>query len=403
MAPAFEILSREALEDPHSVQSRLRDLAPVCQVEHGWWAVSRHRDVVHVLKHPELFSSAGIRTGRDAAIDERLRGDQVFPESASIIANDPPVHTRLRKLIAGAFTPAAMSRLEPRVRALTVGLLDRILELPVFDVVADLAIPLPVIVIAERIGVDPSRLHDFKRWSDAVVDVVAPRSDSDVERVLAARRELRAYIEELIVSRRMSPGDDLVSDLCRAEGAEGVVSTDEVLSLVVTLLVAGNITTTNLISSAALVLAERPDVFSTIRRDPAVIPAFIEEVLRFDGPAKMLLRRATREVELSGVVIPEGAIVAALLAAANRDPEVFPEPDVFDVRRNTRSHVSFGFGIHFCVGAALSRLEGRVVFEEIARRLPPFSREPEPLAWIHALGLRGLAKLLVQFDRRLAA
>ena len=404
----FEILSRDAIERPHELYAKMRAVAPICQVEHGWWAVSRHRDVVFVLKHPELFSSTDVRSQRDAAIDKRLRGGIVFPESASIIGNDPPVHTRLRKMVMGAFAPAAMSRLEPRIRAITTDLIDRILERNVFDIVPHLATPLPVTVIAEMLGVDSSRQRDFKRRSDAIIniDVVAERTDAEVERILQSRREFRSYIEQLFEERRAHPREDLISDLCRSEEGDASATTDEVLSLAVTLLVAGNVTTTNLIGTGALALAEDPEIFDALRRDADVVPRFIEEVLRFDGPVKMLMRRATTDVELAGVTIPSGAMVVPLIASANRDPEVFPNPDTFDITRDNRGrgHVSFGFGIHFCIGAALSRLEGRVVFEEIAQRLPSFSRSaPGPLAWAHTLGLRGLTTLPLQFDTRVAA
>jgi cytochrome P450 len=400
MKPPFEILSREAIAHPHAVYSKLRNEAPICQVEHGWWAVSRHRDVVFVLKHPELFSSTDVRAAREAAIDERLRRDMVFPEHASLIGNDPPVHTRLRKLVTGAFAPKAMARLEPRIRAITTELLDRILNQDTFDVVTDLAMPLPVTVIAEMLGIDPSRRRDFKRWSDDIanVDVVEQRSDAEIARILDSRHELRAFIEELLLARRADPRDDLMSDLARAE-----VTPDEALSLAVTLLVAGNVTTTNLIGTGMLTLAEHPHVFSALRRDPSLVPSFVEEVLRFDGPVKMLLRRATEDVELSGTAIPEGSLVVALLASANRDPDVFANPDDFDLRRDARGHVGFGFGIHFCVGAALSRVEGRLAFEEVAGRLPRFSRQPGPLAWAPAFGLRGLVNLPLRFDTRVAA
>jgi cytochrome P450 len=398
--PAFEILSREALVDPHSLYAKLREAGPVCKVEHGWLAVTRHADALFVLKHPELFSSTDVRVAREAAVDIRLRGDDVFPESASIIANDPPVHTRLRKLIAGAFTPKEMTRLEPRIRALTTKLLDGIVGKESFDIVQDLAIPLPVTVIAEMLGVDPERQPDFKRWSDDVinVDVVGEHTDDEIARILASRRELRAYVEELLLARRASPRDDMMSALGQAD-----VDADEALSLAITLLIAGNVTTTNLIGTAALALAEWPHVFEALRHEPNLVPRFVDEVLRFDGPAKMLLRRATEDVTIAGVRVEKDTIVAVLLASANRDPAVFPLPNTFDIERDPRGHVAFGFGIHFCVGAALSRLEGRVVFEEIARRLPTFSREPGPLAWSPTLGLRGLTRLPLHFETRVAA
>ena len=405
MSARFNIFSADAMDDPHPLFSEIRRSSPVCQVDpEGWWAVSRYQDVVFVLKHPELFSSANLRSARDANVDPRLRGDSLFPDDSSIIASDPPIHGRLRKLISGAFAPKAMLRLEERVRAIAAEHVDRILRKSRFDMIEDLAVPLPVIVIAEMLGVDPERRADFKRWSDSAINVRPTKQlpDEEVRQILQNRREFRAYFEAMIEDRRRAPREDLVSDLCRAEAEEGSLRPEEVLAMTILLLIAGNETTTNLIGNGTLALLENPEAMSRLRREPALIPGFLEEVLRFNGPVKILTRRAAEEVTLSGVTIPRGAVVVTLIAAANRDPEAFPEPDRFDITREGRGHVTFGHGIHFCVGAPLSRIEGRIAFEEIFRRLPPFSREPGRVEWSAALGLRGLRALPLRFEKETA-
>jgi len=220
MNARFNIFSADAMDDPHPLFSEIRRSSPVCQVDpDGWWAVSRYQDVVFVLKHPELFSSANLRSARDAIVDPRLRGDSLFPDESSLISSDPPVHGRLRKLISGAFAPKAMLRLEERVRAIAADHVDQILRKSRFDMIEDLAVPLPVIVIAEMLGVDPERRADFKRWSDAAINVrtTGQLPDEEVGRILRSRREFRAYFEAMIEDRRRAPREDLVSDLCRAE------------------------------------------------------------------------------------------------------------------------------------------------------------------------------------------
>jgi len=409
MSPTFSILSREALENPHAVFATLREKAPVCQVDNGWWAVSRYEDVVFVLKHPEIFSSAEMPSMRLTVLDERLR-EPIVPDHASIVASDPPVHTRLRKLISGAFTPKAMARLEVRIREVVTSCIDAMLDKLAagrsqIDLIADLATPLPVIVIAELLGIDPERRADFKRWTDDVVNVPVgtKQAETEVCRILRSRKELREYFDGLLEGRRRRPTDDVIGDLCRAEVADEALTTDHVLSLAITLLIAGNVTTTNLIGNGTLALLEHPDVLARLRARPELVPRFIEEVLRYDGPVLTLSRRATRDVTLSGVTIPEGAVVLPLVAAANRDPAMFAFPDRFDIDRETRGHVAFGFGIHFCVGAPLSRLEGRIAFDELLRRMPPFSRGSERAEWLDTFGFRALRHLPLEIDRSASA
>jgi cytochrome P450 len=381
-------------DDPYPVYARLRAEAPVLFVpQFRMWLVSRHDDVHHVLRSVDAFSS--VNTSVDHVRDPRLR-EGVEQLSRAIIYLDPPDHTRLRKLINVAFTPRAVARLEGRIRALARGYIDAIQRAPSFDLMEALANPLPVIVIAEMLGVDPARHADFKRWSDDLV--IGLRIDpAKVDRVVQSRREFTAFLRDMIAQRRREPQDDLVSDLVRAEAERDVLSPDEVLTMVMFLMVAGNETTTNLVGNATAALLDHPAELQRLRADPSLIPGFLEESLRYRSPVSMAAARTTtREVELGGVTLPRGAIVGALIDSAHHDPTRFPEPERFDITRNP-AHLAFGFGIHYCVGAPLSRLEARIVFEEMLARLPAFEREPGPLDWHRTFMLRGLKTLRLRF------
>ncbi|MCY1007852.1 cytochrome P450 [Nannocystis pusilla] len=403
------LFSPDTATNPHPLFARLREAAPVHRLErYEWWAVTRYAEVAKILRRPEVFSSnTGLDRLRPPHIDERTWRELDRMRGPSMFNSDPPEHTRLRKLVSAAFTPRAMTQLEGRVQQIAGRLIEAILRRETFDVVEDLAIPLPVTVIAEMLGVDPARGADFKRWSDDLITLsrlARERRGSANEsvRLVASRREFYGHMQAMIAARRESPRDDLISQLVRAESEEGALTAEEVLGMVLLLLVAGNETTTNLIATGTHLLLEHPEALAELRADPGLVPNFIEEVLRYDGPATMLFRRTTAEVEVAGTQIPAGEVVVLLLSAANRDPAQFPEPDRFDIHRDTRGHLGFGQGIHFCVGAPLSRLEGRIVFTEMIRRLPAFARADAQPAWNDNSSLRGLRSLPLRFARRAA-
>jgi cytochrome P450 len=402
----IDVFSLHAQADPHPTYALLREQAPVYRTEpQGYWAVSRYDDVAFVLKHGELFSSdTGFDRLRPPHVDKELWGELEILRGKNLIGSDPPTHTRLRKLVSGAFTPRAIAALEARILQITTEYLDQILAKDELDIVADLAIPLPVTVIAEMLGIDPGRRGDFKRWSDDVLELAQILRHQNVgsERLAAlvqSRRELVDHFQELIAERRARPGEDLVSELARREVEEERLTAEEVVSMAVLLLIAGNETTTNLIATGTHLLLDHPEALAALREEPALIPNFIEETLRFEGPGPSLIRRTTAAITLSGVTIPEDQIVMPMLSAANRDPAQFPDPDRFDIRREIRGHVAFGAGIHFCVGAPLSRIEGRIAFEEMWRRLPPFSRTTAQPDWNPTTSLRALRSLPLRFDR----
>jgi cytochrome P450 len=266
------------------------------------------------------------------------------------------------------------------------------------DLVTSLSGPLPTTVIAEMLGVEDDRLDDFKRWSDGVVLGTSRPTD---EAVRAYAREsgkaLRAYFEKLIAHRRTTPGEDLLSALVRAEEEHDMLSSAEILGLAVLLLLAGNETTTNLIGNATKNLLKHPQELAKVRADRTLVPSMIEEVLRYESPVQLLPRQTAREVELEGGSIPAGATVFLLIASANRDERKFPQADRFDVTRNPQDHLAFGYGIHYCLGAPLARLEARVAFEQLLFDCPPFSCAKEPLTQIASVIVRGVQTLPLRF------
>jgi cytochrome P450 len=386
----FNPLAPEFRRDPYSTYATLRREAPVFRAQLGFWTIARYDDVVFVLKNHELFSST--------AMGMSVGGLQ----TRTIINTDPPVHTRMRNIVNRAFTPRMVADLEPRIREITVGLLSRIAPTGMIDYVADLAVPLPVTIIAEILGVDPERRDDFKRWSSAVIGMSAPgaapgnlRNDVD---------EFEAYFSHIIEQRYRDPKGDLISAVARETGGEDPLTPNEMLAFTGLLLVAGNETTTNLLGNAMLHLLAHPDQLTLVQREPSRVPDLVEEALRYDSPVQFLFRRATRDVEIGGHQIGAGDTVVPMYASANRDERKFPDGDRFDITRNAQGHVAFGHGVHFCLGAPLARLEARVALEETLRRLPGLTRaesgEPQRL---DSIFLRGLARLPLTFEAAAAS
>ncbi len=413
---SYDPMLPDVRRDPYPHYAELRRKAPVAFIEStGFWAVARQRDVHEVLRSPDRFSSGPMRfirtNGRPPANPMEAAGniraeslarmlEQLpFPAfelatARSVIYADPPGHTPLRAIVNRGFTPRRVAALEPRVRAIARECLAGARRKGELDLVTDLAIPLPVTVICELLGVDPERRDDFKRWSDAIVTSQTAGAEAPPS---SAIPELILYLAEVIERRRREPREDLISTLLRAEEGE-TLKPAEVVTFALLLLVAGNETTTNLLGNALLALTEHPAELERVRRDPALVPALVEEVLRYDSPVQLLWREATRDVELAGVSIPKGSIVVPLLGSANRDDEAFPGADRFEVTRERPTHLAFGFGVHFCLGASLARLEARVALEELLA-LPRVTRKPGTRPErLDAFMLRGLRSLPLVLD-----
>ncbi len=389
----FNPLSPEVTADPYPYYTELRNKAPVIWLEpFQSWALSRYADVDFALRNPQIFSSSVFTA-------EALGDLNPVSEVPWILDMNPPDHTRLRKLANKGFTPRLIRTLEPRVQAIIQELIEPIRGQSESDLVSMFSGPLPTIVIAEMLGVELERRGDFKAWSDDVVRATSrPTDEAERTEVRESLAGLRAYFEQMIEHRRTEPGEDVISALVQAEEERDMLSAAEILALAVLLLVAGNETTTNLLGNAVLTLLNHPDELAKVRADRSLVPALVEEVLRYNSPVQVIFRRTAQDVELEGGKIPAGQNVFLLLGSANRDERQFPDPDRFDVARNPQDHVAFGYGIHYCLGAPLARLEGRNALEALLFDCPPFSCATERVAPIASLIVRGPQTLPLRFD-----
>ena len=389
----YDPFDANVIADPYPHYSRLRRDAPVYEIAGtGMWAVSRHADVMAVLHDPAAFSSeamAALVQGPANFVDEPLDDEP----RRSVIGTDGAEHARLRGIVSRGFTPTRIASLESSMRATARGLLAAMLDHEAVDLIADYAIPLPVTAIAEMLGIDADRRADFRRWSDAMMLAVFEQPTTDQGREIAeCLQEISTFLAATMEEREREPGDDLISVLLRAELEHGRLSRAELETFVITLLVPGSVTTTHLIGNALVALFADRDAFDWVASDASLIPAVVEETLRFDAPVQLLPRLATRDVSLAGTTIPGGAIVLPLFGSANRDERVFPDADRFDVTRRPREHVAFGHGPHFCLGAALARLEARVALEELFAMTHDI-RLDAPVTRVSSFVFRGPARL----------
>jgi cytochrome P450 len=409
----YEPFSAEVRDDPYPFYARLREHAPVHFAEGvGAYCVSRFEDVRAVLRDAERFSSDAMRTvlmGAPPGIDPQsdpvaaqrmLAFAQALPfplesliTSRNLIAEDPPRHGPLRSLVNRGFTPRRIAEWEPRVRAVARECMAALGARREFDLVSDVAIPLPVQIISEMLGVEPARRHEFKQWSNQLVSgsTGSGWNRDPIESGLApAMRSICEYVQGVAAERRGRPGNDLVSLLVTAQEGEVALTDAELGFFVALLLVAGNETTTNLVGNAVNVLLRHPAALARVRADRSLVPALVEEVLRFDSPVQFVFRRSTCDVEIAGSRIPANSHVVVLIGSANRDERQFgPTAASFDVLRDTSGHLAFGLGNHFCLGAALARLEGRIVLDELLDELAQLERCHERVEYIDSFLVRG--------------
>ena len=386
--------------DPYALYARMRAEDPVHQAPFGRWVLSRYADCVAILRDPRASSDLTNSAAYQQAIEKRggIAPDAPLLKMRPFLILDPPDHTRLRGLVSKAFTPKVVEGLRPRIQELVDELLDAVAEQGSMEVIEDFAYPLPVTVICELLGVPPEDHGTFKEWSRHLArgqDPPEVLSPEVVKRSVDAMTLFMDYFGGLIKEHRKRPRSDLLSALIEAEDAGDKLTEDELLSTCVFLLAAGHETTVNLIGNGTLALLRHPDQLSKLRDDPSLAGSAVEELLRYDAPVQFAMRTAREEIELAGLTIPKGAQITLLLGAANRDPEQFPHPDRLDITRADNHHIAFGFGIHFCLGAPLARVEGEIAFRTLVRRFRGLELQTERPEYNENIVLRGLASLPV--------
>lgn len=364
------------LDDPYPALAHVRDVAPVHRTPIGIWRLFRYADVVRLLRDVPT----GVRTtgGILPFVDESLAGQREF-----MLQQDPPAHTRLRRLVSRAFTPRAVERIRRRVEAIVDECLTRVAARGELDVIADLALPVPATVICEMLGVPYDDHARFTQWTaDATHGLASATASPEVlARARAAGEALEDYFQRLIAERRGALGDDLLSELIRAEEAGDRLSPTELVSQSIGLLIAGFETTIGLIGNGVRALIQHPAELARLKADPTLIASTVEECLRFDGPIQMTVRVTHADVTFGEHLIPRDTVVWALLGSANRDPARFPDPERFDVGRNDDGHLAFGGATHFCLGAHLARLEAQAAIGALVARFDDLRLVSDTVEW----------------------
>jgi len=394
----YQLLDPEVLANPYPLFQRLRTEDPV-----HWdpylhtWVVTRYADVMEVLHTfsadrthtPEKLNAMGLAELSPIA---RLMVQQM-------LFMDPPQHTRLRKLASHAFTPARVAVLRAHIREIVGRLLDQVQASGHMDVIGDLADPLPSIVTAEMLGVPVADREQLKAWTVDFAEMLGnfQHNPERAPRMLRTVHEMTTYLHDTVRRQRAEPREGLVHSLMTAEVNGDRLTDDEVVATCIVTMVGGQETTTNLIGNGVLTLLRHPEELARLRSDLSLVPSAVEEMLRYESPSQHTGRLAPEDRELGGRLIRKRQAVMAVMAAANRDPERFPDPDRFDICRPDNRHLAFGYAAHFCFGAALARIEGQEAFEAMLARLPNLQLAPEPLVWRNNSGLRGVNALPVTF------
>jgi cytochrome P450 len=394
----YHLLDPEVLANPYPLFRRIRTEDPV-----HWdpfihaWVVTRYTDVVTVLHNflaykpapPETLMAMGL-----SALDPITK-----VMMKQMLFMDPPAHTRLRNLASVVFTPYRMELLRLHIKDIVSSLLDKVQFQGRMDVIADLAEPLPATVTAEMLGVPVSDIRQLKAWSADFAEMLGnfQHNPEGVPRVLQSLQGMTDYFHAAIRDMRAHPREGLIHSLLNAQIDGDRLTTEEVVANCIITMVGGQETTTNLIGNGLLALLRNPQVLHELRSDLSLIPSAVEELLRYEAPSQYTTRLAPEDIEIGGKTIRKGQATIAIMAAGNRDPERFPDPDRIDIRRTDNRHLAFGWAAHFCFGAPLARIEGQLTFEALLRRLPDLALEPGPLVWRNNLGLRGLNALPVTF------
>ncbi|MEV5750725.1 cytochrome P450 [Actinoallomurus sp. NPDC052308] len=381
-------------EDPYPAYARLRAHAPLYRNDElDFWAISRHADVAAAFRDHERFSSAN-----GVSLDPSAWGPAAH-RTMSFLAMDPPTHTRMRSLVSKGFTPRRVRELEDDILRLTRRHLEPALARGEFDVVADFAGRLPMDVISELMGIPQADRDELRRLADLVVHREEGLGDVPPAGMEAALT-LAVYYQDLVAERRRRPGADLTSALLAAEEGGDRLSEQEIIAFLFLMVVAGNETTTKLLANALYWGRRNPAQLAKPLADPARVVAWREETLRYDTSSQMIVRTVARDTELYGRVVPAGARMLLLVGSANRDPSVFPDPDTYDLERDTSALISFGGGRHFCLGANLARLEARIALTEFVRRVREYEIDAANAVRVHSINVRGFAALPIAVTLR---
>jgi len=393
---SFNPMDPEFLADPYPTYHRLRAEDPVYQSPLGFWVLTRYDDVSAVLRDPRF-----IKEPLAALVAARFGAEVPRGVGLSMLDRDPPDHTRLRGLVSKAFTPRVVDGLRSRIQQIVDELITRVQAAGSMDVIEEFAYPIPVNVICEMLGVPLADHERFKGWSLDIargLDSIWLPPDSEVPRRSAASRHgINDYFRGLIAQRRASPRGDLLSALIAAEEAGDKLNEEELLATCILLLIAGHETTVNLIGNGVLALLRNPGELERLRATPGLITNAVEELLRYDGPVQRTARVASAPATIGGRTIAKGEMVMPFIGAADRDPSQFPDPDRLDLTRADNRHIAFGWGIHFCLGAPLARVEGQIAIDALVRRLPRLELMTDAPEYRQSLTLRGLKTLPVKF------
>jgi len=379
-----------AIDDPYPVYRQMREHDPVHFVDvPGFWILTRYADIVAGLRDPRLSAD------RFHLTQLEMRSSALISSLANMmLLRDPPAHTRLRSLVSRAFTPRVIEGLRPKIESLVDELLAEPLRRGHMDLIDDFAAPLPLVVIGELLGVPVEDRAQLKRWSDDLIKIldgsIALAGFPAAEK---AAGELQVYLEPVFAARRVAPRDDLISALLAARDQGDRLSDAELFASCVLLLLAGHETTTNLIGNGMLALLRNPEQLAALRADASILRTAVEELLRYDSPVQLTSRVANESFEIAGRPIAVGQEVCLGLGAANRDPAQFRDPDRLDLRREENPHLAFGHGLHFCLGAALARLEGQIAIDALVRRCPGLCLESDSASWKEGVTLRALQSL----------
>jgi len=390
----INLLAPNVQANLYPTYAQMRRHHPVTQIEPGgMWAVSRYDDVIFVLKNPQLFSSAGF----GQVLQPEWLGTTRNPVASSMLTTDPPVHTKLRALVSRAFSSSVIQRIEPHIRQTIDGLIDGLLARGETDFMAEFASPLPAAVLGLLTGLDPALYPHFRAWAEQMAFITPNPTKAEQESRIRILEHCVSSLRAEVARCPGAPTDDLLSQLVRAE-VDGARMTDrEAVDFLGMLLVGGIETSTDILGNSMLVLSERPDLQEKLRADPSLIPAFIEEMLRYDPPLLAVPRVTTAEVMLAGTTIPAGSLVLPLLASANRDEKRYSNPEEFVLQR-PQAAVSFGHGIHTCIAAQLARVDMRLTLEALLTRTKKLTRVPGELTRVVSLVTRGLVELPLRFE-----